>query len=313
MARVAPYAWRVAEKNARATAAMQTTGEVVRTTVRRTIDTRLTGLAAEMAFWSVLSVVPALLALASLLSSAESLVGQDLASRAEDNLVQGVQDVLTDGSGGGGGVVDAVRNLFAEPRPGLVSVAIVLTLWSASRAFAVLTDVLDRIDGVQPRPWVRRRLIGLGLVVGTLVVTTVLLGVLVAGPLLGTGQDLADDLGLGTAFATAWDWLRVPGAMAVSLAWLTTVFHVAPSRHRRWRRALPGAAFTVVLWFVFSIGLRIYAQVQDGNPVVGSLGGLLIVLLWIWLMALGLLLGGLLNAVLADRHGPQAASVDFPA
>jgi membrane protein len=275
---------------------------VVVTMVRRTMATRLTGLAAEMAFWTVLSIVPGLLALATLLSSLEGIVGQDVAEQAEDSLIEGVQEVLADGTGGADGVVDAVRNLFEQPRPGLLSIAIVLTVWSASRGFAVLTDVLDRIYDTRPRPWVKRRLIGLVLVVGTLVVTTLLLGVLVAGPLFGTGQELADDLGLGRVFATAWDWLRLPLALVVSLAWLTTVFHVAPSHHDRWRRAIPGAVLTVVLWFLFSIGLRIYAEVQGGNAVVGSLGGLLIVLLWVWLMALALLLGGLLNAVLAERE-----------
>jgi membrane protein len=265
------------------------------------VDTRLTGLAAEMAFWTVLSIVPALLALASLLSTLEGIVGQDVAQQAEDSLVDGVQEVLANGAGGADGVVNAVRDLFEQPRPGLLSVAIVLTVWSASRGFAVLTDVFDRIYGTTPRPWIKRRLIGLVLVVGTLVVTTLLLGVLVAGPLFGTGQELADDLGVGPAFAVAWDWLRLPLALVVSIAWLTTVFHVAPTHHDRWRRAVPGAVLTVVLWFVFSVGLRIYAEVQGGNAVVGSLGGLLIVLLWVWLMSLALLLGGLLNAVVDER------------
>jgi membrane protein len=282
--------------------------DTVRVTISRMVEVRLPGLAAEMAYWTVLSAVPALLALATLLSTLEGVVGRDLAQQAEDNLVDALQEVLTDGTGAGGGVVDAVRELFSQPRPGLLSVAIVLTVWSASRAFAVLTDVLDRIHGVTPRAWVKRRLIGLGLVVGTLVVTTFLLGVLVAGPLFGTGQELADDLGLGQVFATAWDWVRLPLAIVITLGWLTTVFRFAPSTHERWRRDVPGAALTMVLWFVFSIGLRIYAEVQSGNAVVGSLGGLLIVLLWAWLMSLALLLGGLVNAVLMEQQ--QEPSVD---
>jgi membrane protein len=305
----------VVDLSAQAPGTLQVVGDVARTTARRTVESRLTGLAAEMAFWTVLSLVPALLALASLLASLDGLVGQDLAQRAEDNLVDAVQRVLSDGTGGAGGVVDAVRDLFSQPRPGLLSVAIVLTVWSASRGFAVLTDALDRINDTRPRTWLRRRLLGLGLVTGTLVVATLLLGVLVAGPLFGTGQELADDLGFGSAFATAWDWVRLPVALVVSLAWLTTVFHLAPSRRDRWRQAFPGAVLTVVLWFAFSIGLRLYAELQSGNAVVGSLGGLLIVLLWVWLMSLAQLLGGLLNAVLADRTmaAPAARGGSAPA
>ena len=159
-------------------------------------------------------------------------------------------------------------------------------------------------DIEEDRPYLRVRAVALGLSVGTVVVIAVVLGMVVVGPLLGTGHDVSARVGLGGAFATAWDWARWPVVLALIVVWTATIFHVAPNHRKPWRWDLPGAALTTVGWVGVSLAFRVYlAVVAGGNQVLGTLGGALIVLLWFYALAMGLIVGGELNAILARRHG----------
>ncbi|MBA2495566.1 MAG: YihY/virulence factor BrkB family protein, partial [Acidimicrobiia bacterium] len=159
---------------------------VVRAVVARGRDDRLTGLAAEVAFYALLGLIPFMLALAAALGWMEAVVGDDLARNAEDEIVTLLQRVLTSE---GQGVVDAVRRLFERPAPGALTAGLALVLWLASRSFIGLIRALDVIHQVDdPRGWVRLRLLALGLAVGSAAVIAVLLAALVLDPLLG-GSD----------------------------------------------------------------------------------------------------------------------------
>jgi membrane protein len=134
---------------------------------------------------------------------------------------------------------------------------------------------------------------------------------LVVGPLLGTGRSVADDVGLGATFATVWDWARWPVVMALALAWATTVFHVAPNHHTRWRDDLPGALVAAVAWILVSMAFHTYLVLAgDANQVFGVLGGVLIALMWFYLLAVGLLLGGEVNAMIEARRGGRSGGGD---
>lgn len=91
--------------------------------------------------------------------------------------------------------------------------------------------------------------------------------------------------------------------MILITGWAATVFHLAPNHRTPWCWDVPGAVVTALWWGLASAGFRLYLSVAAGaNQVLGTLGGSLIVLLWLYLMSLGLLLGGEVNAVLAHRH-----------
>lgn len=275
--------------------------QVVGGVLRQWREDRVTGLAAEVAFWALLSLVPVMLVLAALLGSLEAIVGDELATRAEDALVDAMSGVLTDEAEG---LVGSVEGLFARPSPGLLSVALVLTLWTASRGFAAVANALDVVyDLEEYRSWLKRRTLGVAMAAGSLVVLALLLAMVFVGPLLGGGQTVADDLGLGDLFVTLWTWARLPVVVIVLLAWATTVYHLAPNHRTPWRWDVPGALLAAVLGGLFTFGFRLYVETQGDNVVVSGLGGVLIAVLWLYLMALGLLLGGELNAVLGRRAG----------
>jgi membrane protein len=280
---------------------------VGRSIVREWRQDRVSGLAAEIAFFGILSLFPVLLAVAAALGSLEAIAGSDVAERAQEVVVGFLRDTLTDDAAG---TVDAVEDIFAGSSPGVLTVGVAVAVWSASRGFTALIRALDVVyDLDESRGYFAMRALALVLAVGSVVVAALMLAMLVLGPLLGTGADVADEVGLGGLFATWWDWARWPTAAIVLVAWSATVFHVAPNHHTPWRWDLPGALLSAVAWALSSLGLRAYLSfAAGGNDVFGVFGGALIVLLWLYLLGLGLLLGGELNAVLAQRHGATSTT-----
>src|SRR5690606_35265831 len=269
--------------------------------VREWQEDRVGGLAAEVAFFGLLSLFPALLATAAALGSLEAVAGGDVASRAEEEVIDFLRRVLTEEAAG---TVDAVQDLFRTTDGGILTVGLVLALWAASRGFVALVRALDVVyDLDERRSYVGLRAVALGLALGTVLVVAAMLAMLVLGPLLGTGQEVAEALGLGGGFATFWDWVRWPLALAAMVGWAATVLHIAPNHRTPWRWDVPGALLAGLSWAALSASLRVYMAVATAgaNQIFGTLGGSLIVLLWLYLLAVGLLFGGELIAVLSDR------------
>lgn len=270
---------------------------------------RLPDMAASVAFYAVLSLLPAFLALASTLGVLDSIAGGDLAEEVQTEVLDFLRTILTSDADG---TLDAAEDLFTERRPGLLTFSLLAALWTLSRSFAALVRALDVVyDLDERRSWIGLRGTAVSLAIGSVLAGAVMLVVFVVGPLLGTGEDIAAEVGLGDQFAFAWDVVRIPLAFVVLWLWAAVVFHVAPNHRTPWRWDLPGALLTAVLWVLFSAGLRLYLEIaQAGNAVFGALGGALIVLLWFWLLSLAALIGGELNQVLlaelAPVHGPPA-------
>lgn len=258
---------------------------------------RITGLAAEVAFFVVLSVFPALLVMAAMLGFLDSIVGQDLAQQAQQRVVEFLQRVLTQDAAG---TIEVVRELFTKQRTGLLTFSAVAGVWATGRGFASVIRALNvAYDVVEDRNWSRRQAIAIVLSLGTVAMSAVMMTMIVIGPLLGAGGSVADALGVGSLFATAWDWLRVPAVLLVLVAWSATVYHVGPRHGAPWRDDLPGAGLTALWWLLTAFGFRFgVAALSHGNRVFGVLGGPLILLGLIYVLALGLLVGGELNAVL---------------
>ena len=273
--------------------------------VREVLDDRLPGLAAETAFFAVLSVFPGLLVGGSLLGLLDAVVGGEVAEQARDRVLGLLALVLTDEASG---VLESVRSLFETSRGGLLTFATVGALVSLSGAFAVAVNALNLAhDTREGRSWLVRRLVGLAMAVGTLALGVLSLGALVVGPLFGRGAQLADLVGLGGAFTFVWDVVRLPAMALALLVWATALLKVAPSRPVRWRDALPGAVLATLLWGLATAGFRLYLAVAaEGNPVLGAFGGGAILMTWTYLLSLSLLLGGELNAVLLQaREQPR--------
>ena len=259
-------------------------------------DDRASGLAAEVAFFAVLSIFPGLLAVAAAVGWLDGLFGESVLRRVEGRLLDTLQTFLTENADG---TIRAVQALFRQGSGGIFTVGMVTALWSASRGMAAALRAIAAIYGAEDqRSLIRRRLLALGLAVGSMLVVSLTLAMLVLGPLFGAGRAAAAALGVDDMYGRVWEWLGIPVASAVLVGWAVVILHAAPHSHRSWRPHLLAGASVGAGWLVGSLALRSYLAVLGGNAVFGILGGALVVLLWFYLLSLALMLGAEVNAVL---------------
>src|SRR5437879_6235402 len=179
---------------------------------------------------------------------------------------------------------------------GLLSVGVLAALWGASNGMASIVIALNvayDIDDV--RPWWLRRLIALTLTMAFSVFTLMALLLLVTGE--RCGKAVATWFGLGQAFAVAWNVLQWPAVGVLVLTGTTLVYHLAPAIRRRWQAFTPGSVFALLAWLATSFGLRIYLKYFGNyNATYGSIGGVIILMLWLYLSGVALLIGAQINS-----------------
>jgi membrane protein len=191
-----------------------------------------------------------------------------------------------------------VSNLLTEGRSDVLSLGVALTLWSASRsANVLLRTVVIAYDLEDHRPAWKRRGVALVVTAVGLVMAILLIPLLAIGP--GITADILDAVRRDASLAAAWPFLYWGGvvvAIAVGLTWL---FHIAPGWHTPWHRDLPGAILAVSIWLASGFGIRVYTSTIGGFAQGDAFAGLaapLVLLLWVYVTAMGLLLGAEFNA-----------------
>jgi membrane protein len=186
--------------------------------------------------------------------------------------------------------------LAAERRPGMLSFGALVLLWAGSSGIAALTEALNRVHGVsEGRGWVSRRALALAvLAVGSVLI--VLCTLIVIG-----GVSALRALGL----SAVWDVVRWPIAAALPLFALWLAFYFLPDRGRRggtWE-ALVGATVATLLWALATLLFSAYLTgIRDYSRVYGAIGTVMALLIWFFLSALAVLMGGLVDASLERRH-----------
>ena len=260
------------------------------------LDDNVLGLAAQTAYYFFFSLFPLLLFSAPLLGifgGKELILGRVMASAAQalppsayTMLDQVVQDVV-----------------LSDNAPGLISLGALLALWAGSNIFSALMDALNRAyDVTETRSWMRRKLI-------SLLAVFVAGGALIAATLtMLAGEDLvrwfAGQLGLGTQEQLAWTVLQylLAFALLVGSAWM--VFYFLPNVRQDRTQVLAGAVVTTALWVMVTLAFRAYVQnFGNYNATYGTIGGVIVLLLWMYLSMLVLLVGGELNSELHRGTG----------
>ncbi len=276
--------------------------DFVREIVAEWSSDRVGGLSAEIAFFALLGLFPMVIVLAAALGSASGVLGASTATDIESWLIDQLTNVF-----GAENTLDAtVKDLFDGSNSGVFTVGAVLAVYAASRGFVAVVRALDiAYDHSDLRGWLSTRLVGLGLTLLTVIVVAFVLVLIVVGPLFGEGGQLAADLGVDGWFTILWDWFRWPVVFVVLIGWASTVYHVAPNHRSPWKFELPGALLAAAWWTVVSLGFGRYlaAASSGSNAVFGLLGGVLSLLFWLYLMAMGLLLGAEVNSIAAVRRG----------
>jgi membrane protein len=276
----------------------------------RAADVRVTGLAAEMTYYALISLVPIATALGASLGYLRPLLGDDRVEEIRTSAVNGLAAVF-DQQVAADVLVPLVDGLLDEQRGGFALGALAVTLFLASRVFRAAVRALDDAYRVgSRRNVVSQYLLGLAFTVGAaLVMLVTVLVLVVVGPALGGGEQLARSLGLGDAFRSAWAVLRWPAVTGVSVAFLTLLYRYAPNADTTWRQCLPGAVLGTVGVLLVSSGFTLYLRVAvPGTPgadpqsaavvqaAAQMLGLVLAGALWLWLCSIAVLVGGVLDA-----------------
>ena len=270
------------------------------------INDRLPGLAAEIAFWVLLSL-PALflttIAVAGVVGAGEDGAWQ---TQLIERAVEVSRVALTD-QAINSVVQPVLQRLIEGGGFGIVSFAFLATLWAASRAVKVvlttITIVYDR-QGAR-RPW-QDRLLGFGITLGALLVGTVILPLLIAGPDFADRMEGWFETDLDV-LATLWRSLYWPTVVIAATLTIAALYHLGVPGRTTWRRSLPGAVMATAVWLAGSSGLRLYgAWIAGTGSVYGPLAGPIVGLLWIWVTGFAVLLGAELNAQI-ERLWPAGA------
>ncbi|MFF0595436.1 YihY/virulence factor BrkB family protein [Streptomyces antibioticus] len=273
---------------------------LLKDTVNSCIEYRILGLAAEAAFFTLLSVPPLLLSLIGLLGYVDDWTGTDSISSLESNLIEASRTVLSDK-----GVREIAQPILDDVmkggRPDVISIGFLFALWSGSRAVNVFIDtitVMYGLDGV--RGIVKTRLVAFLLFVAALLIGSVALPLMVAGP-----DAVVRIVPWSTTVVQVLYW---PVVIVLSIAFLTTLYHVSVPVRSPWIEDVPGALVALAMWVLGSFLLRIYlTNTIEGATIYGSLAAAVAVLLWIGVSAFAVLVGAAVNAAI-DRVWPAAAT-----
>ncbi|MCD9623394.1 YihY/virulence factor BrkB family protein [Rhabdothermincola salaria] len=250
----------------------------------RVRDDNVVLLAAGVAFFGLFAVFPALVALVSIYGLVSD--PSDVARQVE-NLAAGLPEASKE-------FLDDQLNRIVETSPTGLGVALVVSLvvalWSASSGIGHLTKAVRAAYGEAPRTFVQARLRALGMAVGAVVLLAVLFGVLtVVPPLVREASDV-----LGSVVA----WLRWPLVALVFLAAMAVLYRIAPAAEdARWRWFSPGSLVATAIWLLGSAGLALYAsRVADLEATYGTMGSVLVLMLWLLLSALAVIVGAMVDA-----------------
>lgn len=276
-----------------------TSWRLVVSTVGTCFRNRVTGLAAEAAFFALLSLPPLIFALAGSIGYVFESFSDARTNEIRSAVVDASSRVLTEDT-----VTSIIEptlsDVFRGGRYDVISIGFVLALWSGSRALNVFVDTITIMYGLGGhRGIVKTRMLSFVLYVMGLVTGVVTIPLVVAGPSLV--ERLVPER---FAFVNALYW---PAVVALSVCFLATLYHVSVPVRTSWRYNLPGAALTLVFWILGSFLLRwvLTTTAGESTSIYGPLAAPIAVLLWLYLLSIAVLIGAATNAAF-DRVWPES-------
>lgn len=271
------------------------------TTVGSCLRHRVTGLAAEAAFFAILSVPPLIFALTGAIGFVSERYPPAQVAGLEESIVDLASQVLTQ---------DAVERVIqptitevlGEGRFDVMSLGFFLALWSGSRALNVFVDTITIMHGLGGhRGLVRTRALSFSLYLMAMVVGAIALPMVVAGP-----EVIRDLLPQRFEVLMTFYW---PVVVALCICFLATLYHVSVPVRTNWSFNLPGATFSLASWIGGSFLLRwvLTATASESRSVFGPLAAPIAVLLWLYLLSIAVLIGAAVNASF-DTIFPQTST-----
>ena len=251
-------------------------------------EDELFGRAAQLSYYALLALFPALIFLTA-------LMGLFSAQNYMPELMSYLRNVLP------ADALSMVRRFLSQIAEGsganILSLGALGALWASSSGVTAIMDALNVVYDVKEdsRPFWRSRLTAMVLTLALAGFVILALTLVLYGSSIGTW--IADFVGLGTVFAWGWSILQWPVIIALMLLVVDAVYYVCPDIEQEWRWVTPGSVFAVTMWVVVSLGFKAYVDnFGDYNKVYGSIAGVIVLMLWLYWSGMVLLLGGEINA-----------------
>lgn len=262
--------------------------ELAARTWRETNEDNILGRAAELAYYFLLALFPMLIFLTSLVGFLPGLreaIFTGLAKFVPGDAMRLVSETISD--------------VTRRRSGGLISFGVLGALWAASGGVTAVMGTLNTAyDAREERSFWKVRLIAIGL--------TVLLALLVVGgtALIMFGDRfaawLAAQLGIGTTFTIIWGIIHYLVGLALLFLGLELIYYFGPNVEQDWEWITPGAVFAVISMVVASLLFSLYLRfAPDYSATYGSLGAVVVLMLWLYLMGAVILIGGEINAEIA--------------
>jgi membrane protein len=266
--------------------------EIAKRTIHEIDDDHCFGLAAQLAFYFLLALFPALLFVVALIGylpveDALAELLQALGAVAPQELVELLQQQL--------------EQIARGNEASLLTLGIVGAIWSSSAAMVAIIDALNHAYDVSEwRPWWKRRLVAISLTVSLAVFTSIALGLILVGP--DVASLAVGWLGLSPFVTTVWALLRWPAMIIAVMFGMDLVYYFAPNRPTRWVWITPGSLLATMLWLVSSFGFKLYVtNFGDYTATYGAIGTAIVTMLWFYVSGVTILVGAELNAVIEQR------------
>src|SRR5436190_2264364 len=191
---------------------------------------------------------------------------------------------------------------------GKLSFGLLATLWaSASGVGAMMESLNAAYDSSERRPWWKQRLVALGLTVGVSVLIIGAVIVIFGGSKIA--EHLGTSYGFSDAFVTTWKILQWPIALAFMLLAFSLIYYLAPDVRKRWEWITPGSVIGIGLWLLVSFAFKGYLHFFNSySKTYGSLGAVIILMLWLYLTGAAVLVGGEINAEIENAAAERGAS-----
>nr|WP_245998260.1 YihY/virulence factor BrkB family protein [Siminovitchia terrae] len=259
---------------------------------RRISDNDVTGFAAQLSYFFLLSLFPMLIFLFTLLPYTP-LTQQDIFHLIRDFAPQETYTMIE----------KTVSEVMDNRSSGLLSVGFIATLWSASKGMNALMKSLNRAYNVEEkRSFIVSR--GLSIVLTVAMMFVFILALLL--PVFGKqlGMFIFSYLGLSDQFLKNWNVVRWVLTPFILFLVFLTVYYLAPSIKVRYATAVPGAIFASVGWIIVSLGFSFYVS-NFGNytAMYGSIGTIIIMMLWFYFSAIIIMVGGEINSYFTNKQG----------
>ena len=261
--------------------------ELGRRTWREALDDDVPGLAAQLAYYFFLALFPALLFLLALasffpLGNVTDDVARSLGPFVSPQVLELIQEQM--------------RRLANNDNGGLLTFGMAAALWSSSAALVSIVGAVNRAYDIEEgRPWWKVRLVAIGLTLGVAVIVLVALSLVLGGPALA--ERLGQTTGWGAPFEWTWLVLQWPLVFALVTTGIGLIFYFGPDADQDWAWISPGAVAATILWLLVSLLFKLYiANFTDYEASYGTVGGVIVVLLWFYISGIAILAGAELNA-----------------